>query len=265
MTHLLRIFKISFIIFLICFIACGCARSNAGQEDKYFVRNVVDGDTIELANGRLVRYIGINTPETMKKHRGGNWVFDPEPYGVAAKNCNIELVFRKYVRLEFDIVKEDRYDRWLAYVYTDDGIMVNSELIRKGYTLLYTFPPNTKYMDVFLKAQEEARLNKQGLWRDLEVISPEKARNHINKFKTVRGTILNTHDAYGKIFLNFGPSRETGLSAVILSNKLPFFAKERINPAKHYKGKHVEIIGKIKYRNGLQILIDNPSQIKIID
>ena len=35
------------------------------QEGLHFVTNVVDGDTIVLQNGERVRYLGIDTPETV--------------------------------------------------------------------------------------------------------------------------------------------------------------------------------------------------------
>ena len=251
------------IMFATCLLVTGCGQGGAGAEDKeYLVRNVIDGDTIELANGRKVRYIGIDTPETMKR-KGRGWIFDPEAFAVAAKEYNRFLVSGKKVALEFDIVREDKYGRWLAYVYVGDT-MANAELIREGYALLYTFPPNVKYMDFFLKAQEEARQDAKGLWGALEVISPDVAGDCAEKYRIVRGLVTNIHVSPRKIFLNFGRDRERYLTAVIYSSNLPLFAKKGIDPSGYYRGKYVEVVGKIEDKNGPRMIIDNPSQIKVI-
>ena len=80
------------------------------------VEQVVDGDTIKVhLGGRLetVRYIGVDTPETVHPARG------LEPYGKEASRFNASLVEGKMVRLEFDVERRDRYGRLLAYVYVD--------------------------------------------------------------------------------------------------------------------------------------------------
>ena len=47
--------------------------------DTFKVQRVVDGDTVRLKDGRSVRMIGVNTPETGKKGRSD------EPFAVAAR------------------------------------------------------------------------------------------------------------------------------------------------------------------------------------
>ena len=125
---------------------------------------VIDGDTIELADGRMVRYIGIDAPEVHRRV-GERWVFDPEPFGEAATEANRRLVESKMVRLEYDVQTHDRFGRLLAYVYVGDA-MVNEELIRLGYAQLLTIPPDVKYAERFRALVEEARRERRGLWRN---------------------------------------------------------------------------------------------------
>jgi len=124
------------------------------------VKRAIDGDTIELVGGERVRYIGIDTPEI--KHR------DAEVRKMAkiAKKINRRLVGRKEVILEYDVEKRDRYGRLLAYVFLEDGTFVNAKLVRRGYALILTVPPNVKYASFFLKLQREARKKKRGFWAD---------------------------------------------------------------------------------------------------
>ncbi len=115
------------------------------------VSQVTDGDTIVLNNGKVVRYIGIDTPEQ------GDSLF------AEATETNRQLVRGKKLRLEFDIDKRDRYGRVLAYVWAD-SLLVNAELIRRGLASVYLFSPNLKYRDDFVSLQKEARDSRSGIW-----------------------------------------------------------------------------------------------------
>jgi micrococcal nuclease len=126
------------------------------------VRRVVDGDTVELADGRLLRYLGIDAPEVRRREED-RWIVDPEPFGQEATEVNRRLVEGKTVRLEYDVQTHDRYGRLLAYVYVD-GEMVNAKLLEEGYAQLLTIPPNVKYTARFQRLAEEARQQRRGLW-----------------------------------------------------------------------------------------------------
>jgi len=134
--------------------------SSIERENKtYLVTRVIDGDTIEIEGSYKVRYIGIDTPETVHPSKS------VECFGKEASNKNKELVEGKRVRLEKDVSEEDRYGRLLRYVWIDD-IFVNDYLVRQGYAHVYTYPPDVKYDKQFKEAQEEARKNIRGLWKD---------------------------------------------------------------------------------------------------
>ncbi len=126
------------------------------------VSRVIDGDTIELEGGELVRYIGVDTPET-RRRVGDQWVKDPEPFGHAATKANRKLVEGRRVRLEYDVQSHDRYGRLLAYVFVGD-VMVNAKLLEEGYAQLLTIPPNVKYVEDFRRLAAEARAQRRGLW-----------------------------------------------------------------------------------------------------
>lgn len=126
------------------------------------VRRAIDGDTVELSDGRLVRYIGVDTPE-VRKRVNGEWVLDPEPFAEAARDKNAAWVQGKRVKLEYDAERHDRHGRLLAYVYAD-GEMVNAKLVREGYAEPLTIPPNVTYAEEFRQLAAEARRAKRGLW-----------------------------------------------------------------------------------------------------
>ncbi len=128
----------------------------------YSVTRIIDGDTIEVERLGKIRYIGINTPEIHHPTKG------IEPYGFEAMTANRNLVDGKKVKLEYDIQQRDKYGRILAYVYVG-SIFVNAYLVEAGYAQLMTYPPNVKYVELFKKLQNEARLNKRGLWGKIDL------------------------------------------------------------------------------------------------
>jgi micrococcal nuclease len=131
------------------------------------VIRVIDGDTIEIEGKKKVRYIGVDTPET-KKPRTPVQCFGQEAY-----LKNKELVEGHEVLLEKDVSETDRYGRLLRYVYlpkdnknaSGEAIFVNDYLVRQGYAFSSTYPPDVKYQEQFLEAQEEAREASRGLWK----------------------------------------------------------------------------------------------------
>ena len=133
-----------------------------GYDARTTVRvvEVVDGDTIRVdLNGQEtpVRLIGIDTPE-----KDGPYT-DEECYGEQASRFTAGALGGREVELEFDVERIDRFDRTLAYVWVDDGLF-NERILREGYAVLATFPPNVRYVDRFTTAERMARDEEAGLW-----------------------------------------------------------------------------------------------------
>lgn len=124
------------------------------------VVKVHDGDTVSLiiyGRKERVRLIGIDAPETGQK-----------PWGKEAKKYleKVLSLSEWKVRPEFDIDRNDKYGRLLAYLWTSKGEMVNLLMLKSGNAVLFTFPPNVKYIDELNTAQREARKKKLGIWSD---------------------------------------------------------------------------------------------------
>lgn len=127
------------------------------------VKRVIDGDTIELENGEKIRYIGINTPETVDPRR------KVQCFGWQAKEENKKLVEGKEIIATRDVSDKDKYGRLLRYVYIGD-VFINDYLVRNGFASISTFPPDVKYAEQFKQAEEEARINNRGLWKNCPVL-----------------------------------------------------------------------------------------------
>jgi micrococcal nuclease len=128
-----------------------------GFVGEYKVTRVIDGDTIEIEGGERVRYIGMDTPETVDPN-GTVECFGPE-----ATQENKKLVEGKTVRLEKDISERDDYGRLLRYVYVDD-VFVNLELVNLGYARFATYLPDISHQDEIYQAQAKAKKSSLGMW-----------------------------------------------------------------------------------------------------
>jgi len=148
---------------LLATAAVGCGGSPCGDSEAKVTR-IVDGDTIELDDGRKVRYLLVDTPEST------NGATDC--YGTNAKDFNTDLVLNKTVSLSYDVECTDRYMRTLAYVYVD-GQEVNSLMISRGFAcVLHISPDGDSRVDEFKALQLEAMRANRGLWGYCDPLPP---------------------------------------------------------------------------------------------
>jgi micrococcal nuclease len=122
------------------------------------IRTAYDGDTVILNSGEQVRYLGIDAPEMGRKGAKSDFM------ALESRNYNLQLVRDVRVRLEFDEERKDRHGRILAYVFLENGDMVNLLLVRKGLAFVSTKKPNMKYLTLLLDAQRQAMIEKLGIW-----------------------------------------------------------------------------------------------------
>lgn len=149
-----------------------------GATERATVTRVIDGDTIAIDRGRgeeLVRYIGVDTPETVHPQRGVEWM------GPEASAANAALVSGGVVLLEKDVSETDRYGRLLRHVWIEDasGLRnVGLALVEQGYAEAEVFPPDDRYATVYADVQRDARTRGLGRWgapppdEPLEEIAP---------------------------------------------------------------------------------------------
>jgi micrococcal nuclease len=127
------------------------------RSEPVLVRNVVDGDTIDVITFGRVRLLGIDAPEVGK-------VFDtPAPFAKEATDRLTALVLHRWVRLEQEGPSKDIYNRHLAYVVTEDGVCANVVLVREGLARISARLPLTRLAEL-QRAQAEAQAFHRGMW-----------------------------------------------------------------------------------------------------
>ena len=226
------------------------------QLDKNFtyhkVKKVYDGDTVLLTNGKKIRFLGINTPEVEGRNKS------EQAGGEEAKRWLIQRLRNRKVRLDVDVEKKDKYGRLLAHIFTEDKQHINLELVQQGLASVSIYPPNLKYTQQLLKAEQQAEQNQLGIWRYQQYVPKQVEEIKQGRFKgwqRVVGKVSDIHhtrkNSYLKLSNNF--------SIKINKKALIFFPE-----LEKYEGKEIEVRGWInKYKGNYNLLVRHPSAIKI--
>lgn len=159
------------------------------------VQRVIDGDTLRLSDGRSVRMIGLDTPETGKKGQSA------QPFAEAAKRRLQALIDESggQVRLRVGEQAADHYGRTLANVYGRNGANLEAQLLAEGLGFQAAVSPNVALVDCQQAAEKAARQARLGLWRN----SPVQAAAQINSggFAVVSGQVSGVQRNGGGIWI----------------------------------------------------------------
>ena len=122
---------------------------------KATVTRIIDGDNLELDNGKSIRLYGINCPEKKQK------------FSKEAIDLSTQLALNKQISIDYQPnYSTDRWGRILGYVFIDDTFL-NEQLVRQGYcqVIIYEKRAKLKYEDELLNAQNQAKQDKIGKWQ----------------------------------------------------------------------------------------------------
>jgi len=234
-------------------------QSNASeyQQSKhisyYKLKAVYDGDTVQLADGRKIRLAGINTPEIARRN-------NPEQEGGdAAKKWLIQALAGSKVRLEFSEQKRDRYKRYLAHLFTKEGVHINLELVKRGFASVNIFPPNLAYVDDLLAASNSAEIKQIGIWQyssyKVKQIS-ELNQNNKQGWQRIEGKIIGIKRTKKNVYLKMSDNFKLKIKKEFLPHFLHIDA---------LKGKKFEVRGWIsKHKQQYLMQVMHPSALKII-
>ncbi len=159
------------------------------------VRQVVDGDTVRLVDGRSVRLIGINAPEIGRKGRAS------EPFAEAARQRLQALVKASggEVGLVPGVESKDKYGRTLAHIYGRSGDNFEAQLLSEGLGLRVAVAPNVSLTQCQQQAERTARQLKVGLWRQTPVLSASQVQR--SGFALIAGKVNSIQRNRGGIWI----------------------------------------------------------------
>lgn len=141
------------------------------------VLKVSDGDTISMDSGGTkvkIRFYGIDTPETVKINRRTGQINKPgQPYGDKAWHALEGKIANQYVRVE--VMDRDRYGRLVSVVWLGNR-NINKEMVANGWAWAYRQYLDRPHASEYIDAEERARANRLGLWREANPQPPWEFR-----------------------------------------------------------------------------------------
>ncbi len=217
---------------------------------KNTVSHVYDGDTVMMADGRRVRYLGIDTPET------------GEPYFDEATNFNKQLVQMQPVILEVCKKKpQDQYGRTLARVIVN-GEAAEETLLVMGLGEVFHDPECIadcrKNWNLLLTAFR----NKRGMFAnaDTQPVPAVVADRLLDHYGIVEGVVDNVKESTNAYHLNFGSDWTTDFSATILRRDVDQFLRDKMAPHQ-LVGLKLQVFGKVTANYGPRIFLNCPTQV----
>ncbi len=231
----------------------GCEAKPNYQKVKW----IYDGDTLLLKDGRKIRLIGINAPEVAHHGRKG------QRYGREATEKLRELLksANNKVRLERGKQAKDRYKRELAHVFLSDGTDVSEWMLQQGWATLMVFPPNTRYLNHYRKAERSAQLKKRHIWHQKthKIRKPRQLKGAYQGYVRLKSTIKSIKITKNNIILQL----DQKIFIKLAKRNLKYF--NRYDPKKLL---HQEVIisGLLqKYRGKRIIRLRHPVQLTLVD
>ncbi|MGI9558208.1 MAG: thermonuclease family protein [Thermodesulfobacteriota bacterium] len=243
---------------------------NGARTETFTVTRVIDGDTIGIRakNGRKysLRYEGIDCPEVARKNSPG------DPLSEEATRLNAKLVENKTVRVRFGEQGYDRYGRLLGFVFAGET-NVSAEILRAGLATVFEMDgQDTAMMDKFRAAAKEAKKSRRGIWsgdgnfkpheshKDF-VIPQSELPSRVGERVVIRALITGAkRKRNGMVILD----TDGGAGIVIFSNASENFKHFGIKPRTRYKGKQVQIAGRVSmYRGKPNIIVSHPASIYV--
>jgi endonuclease YncB( thermonuclease family) len=226
------------------------------------VREVVDGDTVVLADGRQVRLVGIQAPKLPLGRVG----FPTWPLAEEAKAALESLALGRRVSLGYGGRRTDRNGRALAHLYDAEGRWLQGELIGAGFARVYSFADNTALVAEMLALERAARAERRGIWADpfYKVREVTETPQLIGTFQLVEGRVLRVNVFKGRTYLYFGPDFGRDFVAVIVPPGDDSFARARLVP-QELAGRKLRVRGWIKGQSAPRIEINHPEQIEVLN
>ncbi|MBN9348191.1 MAG: thermonuclease family protein [Devosia sp.] len=230
------------------------------------VTEIVDGDTLLLDNGLVVRLIGIQAPKLALGREGhSDW-----PGGDAARAALIALAYKKPVLLRYGGEQVDRHGRLLAQVSVtgDAPVWVQQAMLERGQARVYSFPDNRSCLAELMSAETRARAAGLGIWGDSyyrvrRADRPADLAKRAGHYELVEGRVLSAEKVGAQVFLNFGRFYKEDFTAVIDARALRLFADAGIDPGK-LGNALVRVRGWIDDRDGPRIAVTHPEQVELL-
>jgi endonuclease YncB( thermonuclease family) len=219
------------------------------------VTEIVDGDTVVLADGRQVRLVGIQAPKLPLGRKG----FEPWPLAGEAKAALGQMAL-------FGGRRQDRHGRILAHLYDEDGLWLQGALLERGLARVYSFADNRALVAQMLARERRARGERRGIWGQAfyGIRNAQEVWNDIGSFQLVEGRVREAAKVSGRVYLNYGADWRRDFTVTLAPAVRRRFEAEGIDPLR-YGGRNLRVRGWVESYNGPMIEVTHPDQIEELE
>ncbi|ODA66057.1 SPBc2 prophage-derived endonuclease YokF precursor [Methyloligella halotolerans] len=246
--------------------APGCELS---EPEQGTVVEIVDGETLKLADGGTVRLVGAKAPRPPASTDEGDWA-----YSRKAIEALESLTKGKTVSLRFGGSRTDRHGYLMAQVFVapapgEDPVWVQEALVGDGLARVYSLPDNAACTDALLEREEGARAARRGLWasgfygvRDAGAV--DRMRRLRGTFQLVEGRVAKVAQVKDWVFLNFDEDWREDFTVAIEKKQAKAFAEAGFDLLA-LEGKPVRVRGWLEWRYGPSIKATHLEQIEVLE
>ena len=226
------------------------------------VAEIVDGDTLRIADGRQVRLVGLQAPKLPLGRKG----FSAWPLADAAKAALSRLALGKRVRLAYGGRRIDRHQRILAHLADSDGQWIQAALLAAGMARVYSFRDNRTAVRTMYRIETEARQARRGIWNHpfYRVRTSGELLRDIGSFQVAEGRVRAVATVRGTTYLNFGADWRSDFTVMLRGRSLRLFRRAGMPPT-GLEGRRIRVRGWLRKRNGPMIEATHPEQIETLD
>jgi endonuclease YncB( thermonuclease family) len=228
---------------------------NAEPSETVKIARVVDGRTIQLADGRAIRLAGVELPSSATAREHARAVLDA-------------LLANRSITLSGASETADRYGRQTAFaVLPDSGTTVQQVLLAQGALLASGTVPDAGCAAELLSTEARARNARSGLWTGNVIKNAESPGDilaGIGQFGLVEGKVRSVRQAGGITYVNFGPRWTRDFAVTIPRRALSSF-EQAGSPLKSLANRQVRVRGWVQRRGGPRIAVLRPGQIELLE
>jgi endonuclease YncB( thermonuclease family) len=235
--------------------------------DTVTVASAIDGETVTLDDGRVLKLAGIQAPR-LAGGRARAW-----PLGREAHDALSALVAGQTFKLKYDRMRSDRHGRIVAFLFPATGPSIQARMVEAGFARVAPTRDVRGCMDALLIAEGRARAVQRGLWADpfyavrdaADTASLERLEG---SYQIVEGRITGASSIRGRLYINFGDDWRQDFTVTVAPADVKLFRAGRwagiLTDISALEGRRIRVRGAIGRFNGPDISVTVPEQIEFL-
>ncbi len=228
------------------------------------VEAVIDGQTVMMNDGKIVRLLGIEYPFTAGQDVSEQMLAGKDQLGKwLRKGTDVTLWQSRNNKTG----RINRMGQLLAHLETKkDNQWINGSLIGAGLVYVETDWNNPDLADQMYALESRAREKQSGVWKKdsaAGLLTPETAMEGNGAYRVVEGTVQRAASSKNNLYLNFGHDMKRDFTVQIAPSLRKELSRRGVD-ALALSGKKVRVRGWIRDWNGPFMELESVERLEIL-